>query len=65
MGLFDVFKKEKDQEQPESITEEKDVEAIGWQAIEQEFLRVYPGQDNTNTCSDDADFICLSLAETS
>ena len=46
MGLFDVFKKEKDQEQPESITEEKDVEAIGWQAIEQEFLRVYPGQDN-------------------
>ena len=46
MGLFDVFKKEKKPEQPVSITEEKEVEAVGWQAIEEEFLRVYPGQDN-------------------
>lgn len=46
MGLFDVFKKEKKQEQPVSITEEKEAEAVGWQAIEEEFLRVYPGQDN-------------------
>lgn len=46
MGLFDRFKKEKKHEQPVSIPEEKEVEAVGWQAIEEEFLRVYPGQDN-------------------
>ena len=46
MGLFDMFKKEKKQETPAPKPEEKEVEAIGWQAIEQEFLRVYPGQEN-------------------
>ena len=45
MGLFDIFKKEKKQKEAVSRPEEKDVEAAGWQAIEQEFLRVYPGQD--------------------
>ena len=44
MGLFDIFNKKK--EEPVIKPEEKEVEAIGWQAIEQEFLRVYPGQDN-------------------
>ena len=44
MGLFDIFKKKK--EEPVIKPEEKEVEAVGWQAIEQEFLRVYPGQDN-------------------
>ena len=46
MGLFDKLKKEKKQEPPVDVPEEKEVEAIGWQAIEQEFQRVYPGQDN-------------------
>lgn len=46
MGLFDRFKKEKKQETPINRQEEKELEAIGWQAIEQEFLRVYPGQVN-------------------
>lgn len=42
MGLFDKFKKKETTSKPE----EKEVEAIGWNAIEQEFLRVYPGQTN-------------------
>ena len=47
MGLFDKFKKKEiAQEEVPSKPEEKEVEAIGWQAIEQEFLRVYPGQSN-------------------
>ena len=47
MGLFDKFKKKEiAQEEVPSKPEEKEVEAIGWQAIEQEFLRVYPGQNN-------------------
>lgn len=46
MGLFDGFKKEKKQETPINRQDEKELEAIGWQAIEREFLRVYPGQDN-------------------
>ena len=45
MGLFDIFKKKK-AETAVSKPEEKEVEAAGWQEIEQEFLRVYPGQDN-------------------
>ncbi len=52
MGLFDRFKKKKKQEVtvPVSVEEAKtpeeggEVEAPGWEAIEQEFLRVYPGQ---------------------
>ena len=47
MGLFDKFtKKESKQESIESKPENKEIEAIGWNAIEQEFLRVYPGQSN-------------------
>ena len=47
MGLFDKFtKKESKQESIESKSENKEIEAIGWNAIEQEFLRVYPGQSN-------------------
>lgn len=46
MGLLDKLKKENKQEYPVSIPEEKEVEAVGWHAIEQEFLRVYPDQDN-------------------
>ena len=41
MGLFDRLKKKK--EEPEQPAEE--VCTAGWDAIEQEFLRVYPGQD--------------------
>ena len=44
MGLFDIFKKKK--EEPVIKPEEKEIEAVGWQAIEKEFQRVYPGQDN-------------------
>ena len=44
MGLFDIFKKKK--EEPAIKPEEKEIEAVGWQAIEKEFQRVYPGQDN-------------------
>lgn len=47
MGLFEKFtKKESKQEAIESKSENKEIEAIGWNAIEQEFLRVYPGQSN-------------------
>ena len=46
MGLFDKFKKENKIISIVNTSEEKEVEAIGWQAIEKEFTRVYPGQDN-------------------
>ena len=52
MGLFDKFKKEKEQkEQKEqkiviSAPDDENAEAVGWEAIEKEFLRVYPDQDN-------------------
>ena len=47
MGLFDKFKKkETTKEEIASESKENEVEAIGWHAIEQEFLRVYPGQTN-------------------
>ena len=46
MGLFDILKQKKKTEAPVNVSEEKETEAIGWQAIEQEFLRVYPGQDH-------------------
>ena len=42
MGLFDKLKKNKETEPAET----KEIEAIGWKAIEEEFLRVYPGQVN-------------------
>ena len=41
MGLFDFFKKKTEAEAP---TETNEVNAQGWDAIEKEFLRVYPGQ---------------------
>ena len=53
MGLLDKFKKKKKQktdEQPKEtvelppVTEEKDPGTAGWDAIDQEFLRAYPGQ---------------------
>ena len=40
MGLLDALKKKKE---PEPV-QNKEAETIGWDAIEQEFLRVYPGQ---------------------
>lgn len=43
MGLFSKKKKE---EVKENKVEEKEVEAIGWDAIDKEVDRVYPGQDN-------------------
>ncbi|MBO4627149.1 MAG: suppressor of fused domain protein [Lachnospiraceae bacterium] len=47
MGLFDRFKKKKD-EKPVSVElppeTEKEPGTVGWDAIEAEFLRVYPGQ---------------------
>lgn len=43
MGLFNKKKKE---EIKENKVEEKEVEAIGWDAIDKEADRVYPGQDN-------------------
>ena len=45
MGLFDKLKKNKETKAAET-PEKKEVEAIGWDAIEKEFLRVYPGQEN-------------------
>ncbi len=41
MGLFDFFKKKTEAEAP---TETNDENTVGWDAIEKEFLRVYPGQ---------------------
>lgn len=41
MGLFDIFKKKTEAEAP---TETNDENTVGWDAIEKEFLRVYPGQ---------------------
>ncbi|MBO4824718.1 MAG: suppressor of fused domain protein [Lachnospiraceae bacterium] len=47
MGLLDIFKKNKPEEKPVAPqVEPEEVEAVGWEAIEKEFLRVYPGQDN-------------------
>ena len=47
MGLFDMFKKNKAEEKPVAPqAEPEEVEAVGWDAIEKEFLRVYPGQEN-------------------
>ena len=55
MGLLDIFKKNKSENKPAEAKvtaeqagagAEKEAEAIGWEAIEKEFLRVYPGQDN-------------------
>lgn len=43
MGLFNKKKKE---EIKENKVEEKEVDAIGWDAIDKEVDRVYPGQDN-------------------
>lgn len=46
MGLFDKLRKKK--QEPEKVmppkTEEQ-IEAPGWEAIEKEFMRVYPGQN--------------------
>ena len=41
MGLFDVFKKK---EKKEEVKDE--ISAPGWDAIDEEAKRVYPGQDN-------------------
>lgn len=41
MGLFDLFKKKTE---AEASTETNDENTVGWDAIEKEFLRVYPGQ---------------------
>lgn len=41
MGLFDLFKKKTE---PETSSETNEVNTQGWDAIEKEFLRVYPGQ---------------------
>ena len=46
MGLFDVFKKKKEDEVSAEPEKKEEAEAIGWKAIEEEFLRVYPGQEN-------------------
>ena len=51
MGLFDVFKKKNEPEKapapaPAAPEVKDEVEAIGWEAIEKEFERVYPGQTN-------------------
>ncbi len=43
MGLFDLFKKKTE---PEASSETNEVNTQGWDAIEKEFLRVYPGQTN-------------------
>ena len=42
MGLFDKLLKKENKESKGNA--EKEIEAPGWQAIEAEFLRVYPGQ---------------------
>ena len=49
MGLFDKFKKEnkeKEEQAAMNVPDDANAEAIGWEAIEKEFLRVYPDQDN-------------------
>ena len=58
MGIFDkLFKKDEQKEEPKveqkaeqaqapQAEEAAEAEAVGWDAIEKEFLRVYPGQNN-------------------
>lgn len=47
MGLFDVFKKKKTEEKTVTLSNDKEeVVTAGWDVIEKEFLRVYPGQEN-------------------
>ena len=47
MGLLDILKKNKVEKKPVAPqAEPEEVEAAGWDAIEKEFLRVYPGQEN-------------------
>lgn len=47
MGLFDMFKKKKTEEKTVTVSNDKEeVVTVGWDAIEKEFLRVYPGQEN-------------------
>lgn len=48
MGLLDFLKKnekpEPEKKAPEPAAEEEEASTVGWDAIEAEFLRVYPGQ---------------------
>lgn len=50
MGLFDIFKKKKKKaeevtvEIPQAEENTDDTSAVGWDAITEEFTRVYPGQ---------------------
>ena len=46
MGIFDSFKKKTKEEPVKAPAPEPEIEAAGWDAIEAEFLRVYPGQTN-------------------
>lgn len=47
MGLFDIFKKNKVADtKAQETTSAEEVVTVGWDAIEKEFLRVYPGQEN-------------------
>ncbi len=47
MGIFDKFlKKEEPKVEQPSAPKAEEVETVGWGAIEKEFLRVYPGQNN-------------------
>ena len=48
MGIFDIFSKKSNKEEaikPQTAAE-NEIVAVGWNAIEKEFLRVYPGQNN-------------------
>lgn len=45
MGLFDKFKKNNKNEKIENEKIEK-INAPGWDAIDEEAKRIYPGQDN-------------------
>ena len=47
MGLFDIFKKNKVADtKAQETTSAEEVVTVGWDAIEKEFLRGYPGQEN-------------------
>ncbi len=46
MGLFDVFKKNKESKVEENNVGNKEVQALGWDAITEECKRVYKGQEN-------------------
>lgn len=46
MSLLDFFRKNKKQAETHDQKKDNEIITVGWEAIDQEFLRAYPGQTN-------------------